>query len=182
MKAFDTVFPELAKSETRVVQAFEHAGRSRGPYLLRELYCAEPACDCRRVLLQVRAVEGERVAASIDYSFEPAQRPAADDRQTSLDPLNAQSDESELLRGMVEDIIASDRAYHDRLVRHYAMWKSVVDEPQHPEHSKVCSHDHHGPAFRPRQEPVRRAAPKIGPNDPCPCGSGKKYKRCCRLR
>ncbi|OGS34219.1 MAG: preprotein translocase subunit SecA [Elusimicrobia bacterium RIFOXYB2_FULL_49_7] len=23
------------------------------------------------------------------------------------------------------------------------------------------------------------AAPKVGPNDPCPCGSGKKYKKCC---
>ena len=26
---------------------------------------------------------------------------------------------------------------------------------------------------------VRRATPKISPNAPCPCGSGKKYKRCC---
>lgn len=24
-----------------------------------------------------------------------------------------------------------------------------------------------------------RSQPKIGPNDPCPCGSGKKYKKCC---
>jgi SEC-C motif-containing protein len=26
---------------------------------------------------------------------------------------------------------------------------------------------------------VRREGPKIGRNDPCPCGSGKKHKRCC---
>ncbi|MCI6323144.1 SEC-C metal-binding domain-containing protein, partial [Treponema porcinum] len=26
---------------------------------------------------------------------------------------------------------------------------------------------------------VRRTSPKIGRNDPCPCGSGKKYKMCC---
>ena len=26
---------------------------------------------------------------------------------------------------------------------------------------------------------VRRATPKVGRNDPCPCGSGKKYKFCC---
>ncbi len=26
---------------------------------------------------------------------------------------------------------------------------------------------------------IRRTAPKIGRNDPCPCGSGKKYKNCC---
>jgi hypothetical protein len=31
--------------------------------------------------------------------------------------------------------------------------------------------------YTPR-EPVHRATPKIGRNDPCPCGSGKKYKRC----
>jgi uncharacterized protein len=27
--------------------------------------------------------------------------------------------------------------------------------------------------------PSRRAAPKVGRNDPCSCGSGKKYKHCC---
>lgn len=28
-------------------------------------------------------------------------------------------------------------------------------------------------------EPYVRSSPKIGRNDPCPCGSGKKYKKCC---
>jgi SWIM/SEC-C metal-binding protein len=32
-------------------------------------------------------------------------------------------------------------------------------------------------ALRP-PEPVV-AAPKVGRNDPCPCGSGKKFKKCC---
>jgi len=27
--------------------------------------------------------------------------------------------------------------------------------------------------------PVQRTSPKIGRNAPCPCGSGKKYKKCC---
>ena len=27
--------------------------------------------------------------------------------------------------------------------------------------------------------PIRRDAMKVYPNDPCPCGSGKKYKNCC---
>ncbi len=30
-----------------------------------------------------------------------------------------------------------------------------------------------------KQQPVRNKAAKVGPNDPCPCGSGKKYKKCC---
>ena len=29
------------------------------------------------------------------------------------------------------------------------------------------------------EEPYRRESPKVGRNDPCPCGSGKKYKKCC---
>ncbi|MGE5622695.1 MAG: preprotein translocase subunit SecA, partial [Bacillota bacterium] len=29
-----------------------------------------------------------------------------------------------------------------------------------------------------RQQPVVNAVPKVGRNDPCPCGSGKKYKQC----
>lgn len=29
------------------------------------------------------------------------------------------------------------------------------------------------------QVPVRREAPNVGRNDPCPCGSRKKYKKCC---
>lgn len=28
-------------------------------------------------------------------------------------------------------------------------------------------------------ETVKRAEPKVGRNEPCPCGSGKKYKKCC---
>ena len=30
-----------------------------------------------------------------------------------------------------------------------------------------------------KQQPIRNASKKVGPNDPCPCGSGKKYKKCC---
>ena len=30
-----------------------------------------------------------------------------------------------------------------------------------------------------KKVPVRNASKKVGPNDPCPCGSGKKYKKCC---
>jgi preprotein translocase subunit SecA len=30
--------------------------------------------------------------------------------------------------------------------------------------------------------PTHRQTDKIGRNDPCPCGSGKKYKKCCLLK
>ncbi len=30
-----------------------------------------------------------------------------------------------------------------------------------------------------KEKPIEREEPRIGRNDPCPCGSGKKYKKCC---
>jgi len=32
------------------------------------------------------------------------------------------------------------------------------------------------------KDSVRRSEAKVGRNDPCPCGSGKKYKKCCLLK
>jgi uncharacterized protein YecA (UPF0149 family) len=43
----------------------------------------------------------------------------------------------------------------------------------HHAHRHDHHHDHRGTA------PYVRAAAKVGRNDPCPCGSGKKYKKCC---
>lgn len=49
-----------------------------------------------------------------------------------------------------------------------------------PEHGPDCGHDHeHDHDHGPRPEPVRRAEPKVGRNEVCPCGSGKKFKKCC---
>ena len=47
-----------------------------------------------------------------------------------------------------------------------------------------CGHDHdhgHGHGHAPLIT-YKRAGPKTGRNDPCPCGSGKKYKKCCLYR
>jgi preprotein translocase subunit SecA len=38
----------------------------------------------------------------------------------------------------------------------------------------TASHDDGGP-----KKPTVRSSEKVGRNDPCPCGSGKKYKKCC---
>jgi preprotein translocase subunit SecA len=37
----------------------------------------------------------------------------------------------------------------------------------------------HGEAAAAERKPVKREGDKIGRNSPCPCGSGKKYKKCC---
>jgi len=39
--------------------------------------------------------------------------------------------------------------------------------------------EHRPPVVIESDEPIRRPIPKLGRNDPCHCGSGKKYKKCC---
>jgi hypothetical protein len=175
---FDAAFPDLAANEVRVIHSMEHPGLPKGAHLFREHYCDEPRCDCRRVLQHVMWAERKRVVAAINCAFEA---PDDDEPQMFLDPPNPQSELSGVLFDMFEKMIANDRAYHDRLVRHCALWKQIVDDPQHPDHAEVRSEAHADPDFRPafpRQEPVRRAQRKEDRTSPA--GSGKKHKMCCR--
>lgn len=36
-----------------------------------------------------------------------------------------------------------------------------------------------GMSIKTKQEPIKRPGSKLNRNDPCPCGSGQKYKKCC---
>ena len=74
-----------------------------------------------------------------------------------------------------------------RMQRHMETHKAVLDQmAMDSEMAKAAmagSDGAGGGASRARQpavkqQPVRRHGPKVGRNDPCPCGSGKKYKKC----
>ncbi|MFP4237578.1 MAG: preprotein translocase subunit SecA, partial [Desulfonatronovibrio sp.] len=59
--------------------------------------------------------------------------------------------------------------------------KKAVEEDEF-KHKEQQNLQFAGPADQPkaaRKEPVKRTEPKVGRNDPCPCGSGKKHKKCC---
>jgi preprotein translocase subunit SecA len=45
-----------------------------------------------------------------------------------------------------------------------------------PEGASTNREDENRPKVR---LPIKRDQPKVGRNEPCPCGSGKKYKQCC---
>ena len=135
MAPFFSRFPELAAHETRTISLLEpHAALPAGEYGFLELYCNEPTCDCRRVLFQVcRADRPNKVLATINYGWESEDFYAQwlhGDRENarelvsaSLDPLNAQSKLSPALLEVCRHIVLQDRAYVDRLRRHYRMFK-----------------------------------------------------------
>lgn len=51
--------------------------------------------------------------------------------------------------------------------------KEQASEPAVHVHGPNCNHGHE------QAKPITRQSPKIGRNDPCLCGSGKKFKKCC---
>jgi hypothetical protein len=179
MMPFHALFEDLAQKETRALHPPPGDSLPLGTYLFVEAYCTEPECDCRRVLIQVHHAETQRQVATINYGFEPAEPPYEDEPQVFLDPINPQSQYSDRLKDAFVMLMLTDRDYVARLHRHYDMWKRVVDDPKHPDHTKVCppGRNYGKPAFP--KKPVRRESPKVGPNELCPCGSAKKFKKCC---
>ena len=51
----------------------------------------------------------------------------------------------------------------------------TLDDLRQPEQEMVFSHGEEPE----KRKPVKRSEKKVGRNAPCPCGSGKKYKKCC---
>lgn len=180
MLPFRALDADLAQREVRVLHVEAGGGLPAGAYLFEEAYCTEPGCDCRRVLLQVLHAETRTHVATINYAFEPPKPPHDVEGQVFLDRLNPQSDVSAFLLEFFVKSMLSDKDYVARLHRHYDLWKRAVDDPSHPAHPRLCPPGTGStrPAF-PRQVPARRSSARIGPNAPCPCGSGKKFKRCC---
>jgi hypothetical protein len=141
MAPFFSRFPELAAHETRTVMLLQpYAGLPAGEYGFLELYCDEPTCDCRRVLFQVRRADRpDKVLATINYGWESEDfyarwlhgdhGSARELAQASLDPLNPQSKLSPALLEVFRQILLQDRAYIDRLRRHYKMFKAAQRGP-----------------------------------------------------
>lgn len=50
----------------------------------------------------------------------------------------------------------------------------IMGAPLRSKYKMITNRDEAGPV-----KPVKRDKEKVGRNDPCPCGSGKKYKKCC---
>jgi hypothetical protein len=182
---FHRVEPDLAAKEIRTARLFEpREGIPTGTYGLVESYCPDPDCDCRRVMINViEEQHPQRYLASIGYGFDRE----AEDAGPYLDTLNAQCPYAEALLRLVQDVGLGDASYLARLERHYALVKRAAKDPGHPAYETLrratqsddgwlSVREMDGLLERPAAGPAPRT---VGRNDPCPCGSGKKYKRCC---
>lgn len=172
---FYEYFPEIAEKETRSATAMNNPNLPSADYGFVETYCNDPDCDCRRVIFHVVSSKTNQPMAVIAYGWESKEFYAewmGDDDPRMLKELKGPSLTSgspqskyapELLKLM--EYIIGDKAYVQRLKRHYKMFKDHIKD------NKAKTDD--------GREVSQIRSNKTGRNDPCPCGSGRKYKKCC---
>lgn len=168
---FQDRFPDIAQNETRSLIIIGDPILPDDKYFFTEAYCDEPNCDCRRVFFNVFSEKSGKSLAVITYGWEKRQHyinwmgdndPNVIDSLVGLG-LNLFSHQSKFAQPLLDKIalvLKSDTNYVKRLKKHYKMFRAELDK----QHKKI---------------PLRSQS-KIRRNDPCPCGSGKKYKRCCQ--
>lgn len=139
MTPFVERFPELGARETRSMTVTGRDDLPDGEYGFIELYCNEPHCDCRRVMVVVlRPQTGwKQFWATINYGWESrefylqwAGAPKGDQGPWEgpfLDPLATQSRYAPALLELFKSLLQSP-AYVERLKSHYPLFRAAVEK------------------------------------------------------
>ncbi|MBP1994305.1 SEC-C metal-binding domain-containing protein [Paenibacillus eucommiae] len=169
--------PEIAEKETRTVSLNRDYSDQvpSGNYGLIEYYCIEPKCDCRRVMLYVMSERERSNVAVINFGWESRrfyEKWLGDKNEElimelkgpCLNTWSPQSSYAQELLTIIKDVVLKDAEYINRLKKHYDMLKRKIKTQ--------------GDMSGDRESKVKTSV-IVGRNDPCTCGSGKKYKKCC---
>jgi len=139
---------------------FEYEGKQ---WAVTDAYCVEPTCSCREALLEFLSFGDEsgdkleiaKAIPAVRYDYRSGKVEVVDP------PVAGQP--------TIRDLVGSLRSAHPSLPvtlrEHHARMKSLYRRTLIDKGLLAPVHT--------------RAEPKVGRNDPCPCGSGKKYKKCC---
>jgi hypothetical protein len=138
MTPFVERFPEVGARETRSVTVTHRQDLPDGEYGFVELYCDEPDCDCRRVMIDVLRPETgwSEVWATISYGWESldfyrkwggAATDPIEMKEPYLDPLNPQTKYSFALLNLFRFLLQSPD-YVERLKQHYQMFRDSVEK------------------------------------------------------
>lgn len=127
-------------------------------YLILDQYCLDPGCPCTEAVLMVvpwindEMKRDDEMVIRFDYQKNSWEmQDSPFNKQYHLDSLFP-----EIMKS-IPDLTGQLKKRHDILKKIYNRYK---------EEKNISS------------ENIKKT--KIGRNDPCPCGSGKKYKKCCK--
>lgn len=131
-------------------------------YFVLDFYCPNPKCDCRDVFLTFQVMKDNNALSSpvLEYRIKfKTGKTICERKDASISAQYAEELFAVFLKYIDE---RGSGIFKERYARIKEWGKDSLQ-------SKL-----HGPSTSPVS-----VGPKIGRNAPCPCGSGKKYKRCC---
>ncbi len=141
-----------------------------GVYAFLELYCCNPKCDCREVKIEIMP----QSAKDLGY-FETHATPMAtltyawdlplSDHNPYFHEKDSQSEWADAARFIFVDYVQEMPEYNVEL----ATRSSLMRMKQNSKKIKIQK----------QASPLLKDVPKLGRNELCICGSGKKYKKCC---
>lgn len=144
------------------------------PFEAFEMYCVTPGCTCAEMCVVfarhgVEGLPGSVGFVQVDFAGAAAGKPDAG--------------QEALLDRLWTAFRARHPAYLERFAARDADMKHIGSRMPALRAGAVHERQTAGlqpHRLRPDSPAVQlRAGPKVGRNDPCPCGSGKKYKKCC---
>ncbi|MFZ4547061.1 MAG: hypothetical protein ACOYN4_06490 [Bacteroidales bacterium] len=136
--AFETYFPEIAEKETRVIQFFEGTELAGDTLILIEMFCDEPKCDCRRVMLNVFSEKRKEFVAAIAFGWENErfykkwypygnENDIKELKGPALNAMSRTTDISEIVLKSVTELVLSQQNYIDRVKEHYYIFRKHIE-------------------------------------------------------
>jgi hypothetical protein len=124
-------------------------------FIAEELYCVTPGCTCSEAAIRFTPTsDGAPPLGTIRLRI-----PTLEFVERDVTP-----DKATLLDRLWGGFCARHRHLAERLAERRTQMAELGSRRAQP------------------RTPVTRSAERVGRNEPCPCGSGKKYKRCCALK
>ena len=119
-------------------------------YKIADYYCVAPNCDCKEVTLNILP----HIHPDMNNSSQNITYDYQLDKIIEIEYISEENAEE-----IIEKLKEFDKDIFKK--RHVALKREL----RHSLHNKFFKN--------------KRSSRKIGRNEPCPCGSGKKYKKCC---
>ncbi|PIU00336.1 MAG: preprotein translocase subunit SecA [Bdellovibrionales bacterium CG10_big_fil_rev_8_21_14_0_10_45_34] len=174
-------FPQLARMillQTIDVRWKDHLlqiDRLKEGINLRAYAQKDPLIEYKREAFEAfvsmdKSVKSEFIEKVI--KVELVQRPESESAGSSVDDAMIEREIEELESSLISKSPKKMNYQHEEV----AVFQDSPSSPRRPSQGEVMSAGPDG-GGGPSEEPIR-SGPKVGRNDPCPCGSGKKYKKC----
>ncbi len=146
--------------------------------------CCEPILSGKTLAPTAEALMRARYSAYATHTVEFLRDSATEEVQKEFDAVASREwAESATWTGMEVLATAQGGETDDCGIVEFVANYTIDDTPyQHHERSiftRVAGQWKFADGILVNPDPIRRETPKIGRNEPCPCGSGKKYKKCC---